>query len=192
MAVTAEAAPTHLKGLQGEVVSQVGSQVQILIFADGKAAMKVVAASDLEVLPDLPHPPAPKSKNLNWLDGQLGKLICALLPMDKDFLAPSLNTMLTNNQVEAGLVELLWRLLPGKVVVLSSHWLSFAVMEHTLTSKALRKPEMEIAIQEQVELAKKGELLICPLLVQEPCKHWSLSCFCSDSQEAAAAAAAAI
>ena len=116
VAVTAGRAAAHLKGLQGEVVSQVGSQVQILIYADGKAGMKVVKASDLELLPEAPPQAGPKSKNLNWLDGQAGQLIIHSLPLGADFDLPVCGTMLSNSQVETGLQEMMWRLLPGKVL----------------------------------------------------------------------------
>ena len=82
--------------------------------------------------------------------------------------------MLSNSQVETGLQEMLWRLLPGKVLVLSSHWLVLAVQEQTCTSERLRNPDLAAVIKDQVELASKGELLLCPLLVQEPCRRWTL------------------
>ena len=152
-------------------MNQSGSQVQILIYADGKAGMKGVNASELELLPEAPPQAGPKSKNLNWLDGQAGQLIIHSLPLGADFDLPVCGTMLSNSQVETGLQEMLWRLLPGKVLVLSSHWLGLAVQELTCTSEHLRNPDLSAVIKQQVELASKGELLLCPLLVQEPCRH---------------------
>ena len=84
-------------------MSQAGGQVQICALADGKLSMKIAKATDLELLPEVPRPAGAKTKNINWLDGQAGKLIVDSLPLGKDFLPASFNTMLTNNHVEAGM-----------------------------------------------------------------------------------------
>jgi len=121
----------------------------------------------------LPPPAAPKSKNLNWLDGQLGKFVVDCLSLGKDLLAPSVGTMLTNNQVEAGIAHSLWSVLPGKVAVISSAWLTICVEANTKGDFALL-PEDFYNLSRQRDTVCKSELILCPILVQEPVKHWTL------------------
>jgi hypothetical protein len=126
-------------------------------------------------------------KNLAWLDQQLGLKIRDSLALPDDFQPVKRATMLTNNQVEAGIAHSLWSVSPGKVAVISSAWLTICV-EATTRGDFTLLPEDFYNLSRQRDTVCKSDLILCPILVQEPVKHWTLLVLERSKAEAAAPA----
>jgi len=79
--------------------------------------------------------------------------------------------------------------LPGKVAVISSAWLTICVEANTKGDFALL-PEDFCNLTRQRDTVCKSELILCPILVQEPVKHWTLLVLERSKAEAATVAPA--
>ena len=181
-------APSHLAGVSGVVVEKAGGFVKLACAGSSKSESKelLVAACFVSLAPE-GKPATRPLKNLAWLDQPLCLKIRDSLALPDDFQPVKRGTMLTNNQVEAGIAHSLWSVLPGKVAVISSAWLTICVEANTKGDFALLHEDF-CNLTRQRDTVCKSELILCPILVQEPVKHWTLLVLERSKAEAAAPA----